>query len=81
MNIRQKINISLILFLILVTFASYHEGSTVWLQWLTVVSVFVFMLFFDMAFTNDSNFIFDPDAENWRRKTVRTAILERMCML
>jgi hypothetical protein len=75
MNIRQKINILLILFLILVTFASYHEGSTLWLQWLTVLTIFVYLLFFDMAFTNDSQFIFDPDAENWRRKTVRTRML------
>jgi hypothetical protein len=74
MNIRQKINILLILFLILVTFASYHEGSTLWLQWLTVLTIFVYLLFFDLAFTNDSQFIFDPDAENWRRKTVRIDI-------
>jgi Ca2+/Na+ antiporter len=75
LDIRQKINILLILFLILVTFASYHEGSTLWLQWLTVLTIFVYLLFFDMAFTNDSQFIFDPDAENWRRKTVRTHML------
>lgn len=74
MNIRQKLNSLLIFFLILVTFASYHEGSTMWLQWLTVLTIFVFMLFFDLVFTNDSNFIFDPDAENWRRKTVRISL-------
>lgn len=76
MNLRQKINILLILFLILVTFASYHEGSTLWLQYLTVLTIFVYLLFFDMAFTNDSQFIFDPDAENWRRKTVRIQTME-----
>ena len=25
---------------------------------------------FDVAFTNESSFMFDPDADNWRRKTV-----------
>ena len=70
MNIRQKINILLILFLILVTFASYHEGSTLWSQWLTVLTIFVYLLFFEMAFLNDSQFIFDLDAENWSRQTL-----------
>jgi hypothetical protein len=72
MNLRQKIQVILLIILIMFTFASYHEGTggTAWLQWLSVVSILVFMFFFDLAFTNDSNFIFDPDAENWRRKTV-----------
>lgn len=71
MNIRQKIQALLMLVLILFAFASYHEGSTVWLQWLTVITILAFVYVFDLAFTNDSQFIFDPDAENWRRKTVR----------
>lgn len=73
MNARQRIEIALLLFLILLTFASYHggTGSTIWLQWLTVAVFTVFVLVFDLSFTNDSQFIFDPDAENWRRKTVR----------
>ena len=72
MNLRQRIQIVIILLLILFTFASYHKGtgSTVWLQWLTVLWMAAFMFVFDLAFTNDSQFIFDPDAENWRRKTV-----------
>ena len=72
MNLRQRAQVIILLFLILVTFASYHKGtgSTTWLQWLTVVTLAAFTLVFDLAFTNDSQFIFDPDAENWRRKTV-----------
>ena len=62
MNVRQKIQVAILLLLILFTFATYHKGtgSTVWLQWLTVVSLAAFMLVFDLAFTNDSQFIFDP---------------------
>jgi general stress protein CsbA len=76
MNLRQKIQIVILLILILFTFASYHEGSgsTVWLQWLTVVSIAAYVFLFDVAFTNDSQFLFDPDAENWRRKTVRPVV-------
>lgn len=72
MNLRQKIQVLILLALILFTFASYHEGtgSTMWLQWLSIVFLSVFMFIFDVAFTNNSQFIFDPDAENWRRKTV-----------
>ena len=72
MNLRQKLQFLILLVLILLTFASYHSGtgSTAWLQYLTVVAISAFVIFFDLAFTNDSMFIFDPDADNWRRKTV-----------
>ena len=39
------------------------------MQWATVVIVLFFTFVFDLAFTDDSNFLFDPDADNWRRKT------------
>ena len=76
MNIRQKIETCTLILLILFTFASYHSGtgSTLWLQWLTAVTLLAFMFIFDLLFSNDSQFVFDPDAENWRRKTVRTCI-------
>ena len=31
------------------------------------------MMVFDFNFTNESSFMFDPDADNWRRKTVGAA--------
>jgi hypothetical protein len=73
MNLRQRIQVLILFTLILFAFASYHEGSgnTAWLQWLSVISIAAFTFVFDLTFTNDSQFIFDPDAENWRRKTVR----------
>ena len=69
--LRQRITISLILFLSLIAFASFHKGtgSTAWLQWTTLVIFLTFVLVFDKLFTNSSTFMFDPDADNWRRKT------------
>ena len=73
MILRQKIQICVMLFLALLAFATYHEGSgsVMWLQWLSVLSIMAFLLIFDLGFTDESSFIFDPDAENWRRKVVR----------
>ena len=71
MIVRQKLQVVAILFFTFVAFASYHPGtgSTVWLQWLMLLTMLAFTLVFDLAFSNESMFIFDPDAENWRRKT------------
>eukprot|EP00536_Pseudo-nitzschia_multiseries_P006056 jgi/Psemu1/303819/fgenesh1_kg.124_\ len=70
MILRQKLQVILMLLLTLLTFATYHEGTggVMWLQWLSILSIMSFLLIFDLGFTNDSNFIFDPDADNWRRK-------------
>lgn len=71
MNTRQKIEAGLIVLLAFLAAASYHEGtaSVVWYQYATVIIFLVFGLFFDVSFTDESSFIFDPDADNWRRKT------------
>ena len=81
MNLRQKLQIVILAVLILFAFASYHEGSgsTIWLQWLAVVTIMIYMFIFDVSFMNESSFIFDPDAENWRRKTVRS--FEWVCVM
>jgi hypothetical protein len=70
-NLRQRTLATLIIFFTFIAFASYHPGtgSVAWLQWTTLVVVLFFTLSFDMSFTDDSNFLFDPDADNWRRKT------------
>jgi hypothetical protein len=71
LNARQSIQALLIIFLTFVAFASYHQGtgSTAWMQWTTIAVILLFTLSFDIGFTDDSNFLFDPDADNWRRKT------------
>eukprot|EP00542_Grammatophora_oceanica_P010193 CAMPEP_0194026508 /NCGR_PEP_ID=MMETSP0009_2-20130614/795_1 /TAXON_ID=210454 /ORGANISM="Grammatophora oceanica, Strain CCMP 410" /LENGTH=76 /DNA_ID=CAMNT_0038665211 /DNA_START=71 /DNA_END=301 /DNA_ORIENTATION=+ len=70
MNARQKLQLLLILLFTFVAFAAYHEGtgSTAWLMWTTVVVLLAFTYVFDMAFTDESSFVFDPDADNWRRR-------------
>jgi len=71
MNTRQSTELALIIFFSFVSFASWHEGtgSTAWLQWLSLVVLLAFSYIFDVSFTDDSMFVFDPDADNWRRKT------------
>lgn len=62
MKLRQKLTVGLLLFLIFITFASYHEssGGTGWLQLLTLITMVVFVLTFDVLFTQQSTFVFDP---------------------
>lgn len=71
MNFRQKLTLFLVIFFTFVAFASYHQGtgSTAWIQWATVVTILFYSWVFDLSFSDNSNFIFDPDADNWRRKT------------
>eukprot|EP00586_Coscinodiscus_wailesii_P006681 CAMPEP_0172480108 /NCGR_PEP_ID=MMETSP1066-20121228/5052_1 /TAXON_ID=671091 /ORGANISM="Coscinodiscus wailesii, Strain CCMP2513" /LENGTH=76 /DNA_ID=CAMNT_0013241131 /DNA_START=152 /DNA_END=382 /DNA_ORIENTATION=- len=71
MNGRQKLEIFLMLFLSLIAFATYHEGtgSVQWIQWVTFITLIFYTFVFDVSFTDESMFIFDPDADNWRRKT------------
>ena len=73
MILRQKIEVIMLIALAFLSFATYHEGTggVMWLQFLSVLTIFAFVFIFDWAFTNESNFMFDPDADNWRRKVVR----------
>eukprot|EP00934_Nitzschia_sp_Nitz4_P002757 Nitzschia sp. Nitz4//scaffold169_size48518//4888//5240//NITZ4_007061-RA/size48518-snap-gene-0.47-mRNA-1//1//CDS//3329538355//2747//frame0 len=70
MNLRQQLEIVIIIALIFLSFATYHEGTggVAWIQFLSVLGIMFFVYLFDVAFTNESMFIFDPDADNWRRK-------------
>jgi hypothetical protein len=74
-EIRHRVTLTLILFISFIAFASYHPGtgSTAWLQWVTLAIMLMFAYVFDKAFTNSSMFVFDPDADNWRRKTEAVA--------
>ena len=77
MIFRQKLELLLILILTFFAFASYHEGTggTAWLMWLAVISILAFTYVFDVSFADESMFIFDPDADNWRRKVVCILLL------
>jgi len=70
MNLRQKIQVVVMLLLTLFAFASYHPGTggVLWLQYVAVLSIMAFLFIFDLGFMNEHSFIFDPDADNWRRK-------------
>jgi len=69
LNYRQKLELTLLIFFITIAFASASSPTTIWVQWTTICVLIFFCFLFDVAFTNESAFIFDPDADNWRRKT------------
>ena len=71
LSVRQRLEVLMLVFLSFVSFASYHAGtgSTTWIMWTTLVVFAAFALLFDVAFTDASSFVFDPDADNWRKKT------------
>ena len=68
---RHKMEIFLLIFLSFIAFASAASPTTIWVQWTTLAIIVFFALLFDLSFTDDSSFVFDPDADNWRRKTER----------
>lgn len=76
MLLRQKIQVVSMMVLALLAFSTYHPGTggVAWVQWLSVLSIMAFLFIFDFAFTNESSFIFDPDADNWRRKVVSSLL-------
>ncbi len=61
----------LLVFLAFIAFASYHPGTggSAWMMWTVLVIFTAFALLFDVAFTDSSSFVYDPDADNWRKKT------------
>lgn len=61
---RQKLELFLIALFTLFAFASYskYTASTAWLQWTTLVIFLGFTYTFDKSFTDESSFVFDPDA-------------------
>lgn len=75
MILRQKLEAFLLILFAFFAFMTYHEGTggTAWLMWLAVIAILGFTFVFDLSFANESMFIFDPDADNWRRKVVCVA--------
>eukprot|EP00519_Triparma_laevis_P010796 CAMPEP_0182510840 /NCGR_PEP_ID=MMETSP1321-20130603/29450_1 /TAXON_ID=91990 /ORGANISM="Bolidomonas sp., Strain RCC1657" /LENGTH=73 /DNA_ID=CAMNT_0024717387 /DNA_START=68 /DNA_END=289 /DNA_ORIENTATION=- len=69
LNSRQSFTFLLLLLLILFAFMSSSSPTTLWMQWSVVVVLAFAALIFDVAFTDGKDFVFDPDADNWRRKT------------
>lgn len=59
-----------VFFIILFAFCAF-ASSVLWVQWTTVTVLFIFGLLFDLLFTNEKAFIYDPDPDNWRRRVER----------
>ncbi|KAJ1457128.1 hypothetical protein M885DRAFT_516318 [Pelagophyceae sp. CCMP2097] len=57
-------------FIILFSFFAF-ASRVLWIQWTTAVIFLSVMLLVDVLFTDASAFVYDPDPENWRRRTAR----------
>jgi hypothetical protein len=69
MLFRQYLALSLIVLFTFFAAASTASPDGPWAQWIVAI-VFVFMgLLVDLMFGDDSQFIFDPNHDNWRRIT------------
>ena len=64
LNMRRKLQVILILFLVLACFSTFN-----WIYWVFLTSVFVILLIVDYMFLDDDQFKFDPIYKNWARKT------------
>eukprot|EP00635_Sarcinochrysidales_sp_CCMP3193_P008468 CAMPEP_0118889832 /NCGR_PEP_ID=MMETSP1166-20130328/571_1 /TAXON_ID=1104430 /ORGANISM="Chrysoreinhardia sp, Strain CCMP3193" /LENGTH=68 /DNA_ID=CAMNT_0006828429 /DNA_START=100 /DNA_END=306 /DNA_ORIENTATION=- len=67
MGFRHVLTACLIILFSFFAFAS----KVLWTQWTTVAIFAAIFLLFDLLFLNDAAFVFDPDPDNWRRRTSR----------
>ncbi|ETV95990.1 hypothetical protein H310_10645 [Aphanomyces invadans] len=64
-NTRQRLQVALILFFIVVAFAA----DSAWIPWATVVIFLTMILITDLLFLDDNQFKYDPNYKNWSRQT------------
>eukprot|EP00631_Chrysoreinhardia_giraudii_P005387 CAMPEP_0197421628 /NCGR_PEP_ID=MMETSP1170-20131217/9899_1 /TAXON_ID=54406 /ORGANISM="Sarcinochrysis sp, Strain CCMP770" /LENGTH=71 /DNA_ID=CAMNT_0042948893 /DNA_START=47 /DNA_END=262 /DNA_ORIENTATION=+ len=59
---------------LIILFAFFAFASKVlWIQWTTGAIFVGFFLLFDLIFLDESQFIFDPDPDNWRRRVEKVS--------
>ena len=71
MNVRQKGEVAILVLFTVITFMYYNPADDT-AEWITpfVVLLFIFFGFLmDMLFSDDMSFVYDPNPNNWRRKT------------
>ncbi|KAJ8609417.1 hypothetical protein CTAYLR_009094 [Chrysophaeum taylorii] len=66
-NNRSFRHVFLTFFIILFAFFAF-ASKILWIQWTTATIMVFFFLLFDLIFLDESQFIFDPDPDNWRRR-------------
>ena len=64
LNIRRKMQLLLLFFLLVASFAAVH-----WIPWVFATSIVVVLLIVDYMFIDDEQFVYDPIYKNWARKT------------
>jgi len=73
-NYRRRIELLVIFFLVLFTFASYKENTVYWLQWLVLVISVASLTLVDFIFLNAGDFIYDPSYQSWTVLTGQTTL-------
>ena len=71
MSIRQSFLGGLIALVAVITYLSYNplDETNTWISWAVTLIFLLFGYLIDMMFSDDLAFVFDPNPENWRRKT------------
>lgn len=71
MNSRQQFELLLIGLTAVLIFLTYSPSDPghFWMYWCTLLVFLVFGYLMDMMFSADMAFVFDPNPDNWRRKT------------
>ena len=54
---RHQFEIFLLVFFSIITYASYNDNTTTWLQWLTLTILIFFSFIFDVSFSDSSSFL------------------------
>ena len=71
MNLRQKFEVALLVIASILVYASYNpsDDTNAWISPLVLWIFFFFGVLMDFMFSDEMSFVFDPNPNNWRRKT------------
>lgn len=71
MNARLQFEMTLIIIAGIMVFLTYSPSDPryFWMYWCTLMVFLIYGYILDMMFSADLAFVFDPNPENWRRKT------------
>ena len=70
MSVTQSILRILLVLAAAMCYATYTPSDPIyfWMYWATIFVFLAFGYLIDVMFSDQSSFVFDPNADNWRRK-------------
>eukprot|EP00608_Synchroma_pusillum_P008958 CAMPEP_0198419574 /NCGR_PEP_ID=MMETSP1452-20131203/309_1 /TAXON_ID=1181717 /ORGANISM="Synchroma pusillum, Strain CCMP3072" /LENGTH=81 /DNA_ID=CAMNT_0044139707 /DNA_START=78 /DNA_END=323 /DNA_ORIENTATION=- len=71
LKLRHRIEIGLLILLATLVFLTYspEDETYFWQRWFVVLVMVAALVLVDFLFLDSNAMIFDPDTENWRRRT------------